>query len=380
MEKIVEKYKKIAEKEDFTFSFSKINEDVYEVTFEKNEDLTFKSELYIYPNFVYFSLISFKQKRIVHPQISYSPLLPKFVSFQEDVAKEKKVSFLAFDTSTSFRFSGNQKMIKDKFSYMTARDTLSNKHREFFQMKHFPHTLLIKELKEGAFYAYLYQNKVFIDIFHLFQENDPTFTYTLDYFFVKPHFYLKRIFYYLDGENGTISFKQRKHEIFLTIKEKTHSFSSSEDAASFLDDYLKRRQKGLRIKNQISPPRNYFDEFMGTLEEFSYQDSIQNQIHDELLTLTHRDYKKIERAAKEYLNNNINSKCYYLNNDRIEYFSFLEKTFILTCIDGREIPFDFTSCPVENTKEEVEKAVIKLSKHQLDYFLTSNKYSNKNLI
>lgn len=380
MEKIVEKYKKIAEKHDFTFSFSKINEDVYEVAFEKNEDLIFKSKLYIYPNFIYFSLISFKQKGIVHPQISYSPLLPKFVSFQEDVAKEKKVSFLAFNTSTSFRFSGNQKMIKDKFSYIPARDVFSNKHREFFQMKHFPHTLLVKELKEGAFYDYLFLNKAFIDIFHSFRENDSTFTYTLDYFFVKPHFHLKRIFYYLDGENGKISFEKNEQEILLTIKDKTHSFSESENAAHFLEAYLKRRQKGLRIKNQISPPRDYFDEFMGTLEDFSYHDSIQNQIHDELLTLTNRDYKKIEQTAKECLNHDFNSKCYYLNNDRIEYFSFLEKTFILTCIDGREIPFDFTSCSIENTKEEVEKAVIKLSKHQLDYFLTSNKYSNKNLM
>jgi hypothetical protein len=333
--------------------------------------------VFIYPEFIYFSLKKFKQKRTAHPQIRYSPLLPYVVSFQEDLAKETNAHFLAFNTSTTFRFSGNQKIIKEKFDYIPLKDALSNENYEFFQMRRFPHTLLIKELTSNTFSDHFHKFRTFIDVFHSFQENDPTFTYFLDYFFVHPHFQLRRILYYLDGENGTISFEKNEQEILLTIKNKTNAFSLSKDAALFLEDYLKKRQQGLRLKGQISPPRNYFDDFMDTLEDFSEHDTIQDRIHDELLDETNRDYKKIERTAQQYLNHNSNSKRYYLNNDRVVYFSFLEKTFILSCIDEQEEPFHFTSCPIESTEEEVEKAVMRLSKHQFNHFLNSKKRSNE---
>jgi len=377
MEKIVENYMELAKKHDFTFSFSEKNQHVYELSFKKDEKTIITSNVFIYSEFIYFSMEKFKQKHTKFLHLDSSPLLPYFLSFQENLAKELNAAFLICQITASFQMTKNRRDIKEKFNYASLRDIISDEEVEFFVLRPFALYFFIKDLKPNAFLNYFHRYKAIIDVFHSFQEKDPTFDYSLEYSFKKPHLQLKQIDYYLDGEEEIIFLKENEQIISINIKDKTNIFHSLKEVELFLEDYLKRRQQGLRLKGQLSPPKTFFNNLMYHLEGFSEYKQIQDKIHDKLLYEENLDYKIIERAAQEYVKNYNRPNSYYLNDDRVVYFSFLEKTFILSLIDDKEEPFYFTSCSIENTQEEVEKAVMMLSKYQFNEFLDSNKHSNE---
>lgn len=151
--------------------------------------------------------------------------------------------------------------------------------------------------------------------------------------------HVKPILFYHQGEKG----KEKVYEV------------EHEKIPHFFETLLEKKQQSLRLKYLSNPPRNQFDCLAKELLGFKRTSPIPDALHQKFMEIFKGDYLKIEIMAKTLLAEKDSLTTYQLKKDRIVYFTFEEKCFVIGFYEKSDQKYLFKHVPIDEAEEAIKE-------------------------